>query len=57
MEAARPHCLDVSGPLVDEHDIEPGIGEVGGDATAVRAGAENCDFLFHHVPKQWPVRC
>src|ERR1043166_7840234 len=49
MQAVGAHGLDVRGPLVNEHDIEPGICEVGRDATAVRAGTENCDFLFHDV--------
>src|SRR5262249_29993067 len=47
MEAVGAHGLDVRGPLVDEHDIEPGIREIGCDTTAVRAGTKNCDFLFH----------
>jgi hypothetical protein len=51
VKAAGTHRLDVSGPLVNEYDIEPGIREVGGDTTSVRAGAENCDFLAHDISK------
>ena len=49
LKAVGAHGLDVGGPLVDDHDIKPGICEVGRDATSVRAGAENCDFLAHDV--------
>jgi hypothetical protein len=55
MQAARPHRFDVSGPLVDEHDIEPGIGEIGGDATPFAPVPRTAIFFFHHVPK-WPSR-
>jgi hypothetical protein len=51
MKAVGAHRLDVRGPLVNEYDIEPGIREVGGDTTSVRAGAENCDFLAHDISK------
>ena len=47
VQAVQAHRLDVGGPLVDQHDVEARVGEVGGDATAVRAGAEDCDFLIH----------
>jgi hypothetical protein len=49
METVGAHGLDVRRPLVDEHDVEPGIGEVGRDAASVGAGAENCDFLVHRA--------
>jgi hypothetical protein len=51
MEAVGAHGLDVSRPLVDQHDIEAGIREVGRDATSVRASTENCDFLVHDISK------
>src|SRR3979411_2626990 len=41
----------MGGPLVDEHDIEPPIGEVGRDAASVGAGPENRDFLWHGVSR------
>jgi hypothetical protein len=47
MQTVGAHGLDVRRPLVDEHDVKPGIGEVGRDAASVRAGPENCDFLVH----------
>ena len=51
MQAVGAHGLDMGRPLVDEHDIEPRIGEVGRDAASVGAGAENGDFLVHRVSK------
>jgi len=56
MQPVGAHGLDVSRPLVDEHHIEPGICEVGRDATSVRASAKNCDFLFHRDSKARALR-
>src|SRR5262245_60824738 len=52
MESVGAHGLDVRGPLVNEHHIEPGIREIGCDTTAVRAGTKDCDFLFHGLSRR-----
>jgi hypothetical protein len=37
----------VFGPLIDHGDVEAGLDEAGGDATAIGAGAEDRNFLRH----------
>ena len=46
-QAASPHRLDMGRPLVDQGDVEAGIDQVRGDATAVGAGPEHCDLVVH----------
>ena len=50
LDAVGAHRGNVFGPLIDQDDIEAGIDQIGGNTTAVGAGAEHRDFLRHAFP-------
>ncbi len=47
VQPSRAHRLDMRRPLVDQRHVVAGRDQVGGDATAVRTGAEHRDCLVH----------
>ena len=47
MKTLGAHRLDMGRPLIDEDDVEAGIGEVGSYTAAIGARSKHRDFLVH----------